>query len=146
MFYNEWDMPLFSYNDHHYEKAFFEAWPDEGYFYGKGDYAQDVKVQENFIPSYCFDTQIAYAVVYAWDEDPTKPGDHDIYIPLRVNADQFDKDFATLFDFGMCDFVVERLMFADVVTYMPNAGVESFEVTYFEDGQPLFETQTISDP
>lgn len=46
----------------------------------------------------------------------------------------------------MCDFVVERLMFADVATYMPNAGVESYEVTYFEDGQPLFETQTISDP
>lgn len=34
-------------------------------------------------------------------------------------------------------------MFADVAKYMNNAGIENFEVTYYEDGQPLFEPQIV---
>lgn len=62
MMFDENDMPLFSYFAQHYDSSAFQAtWNESGYYFGWGENSND----EDFVPAYCYDTQIDHAIIYA---------------------------------------------------------------------------------
>ena len=153
MYYNQWGFPLFKHQYYGAIEVPGSTDISEYYFFTK-EAVDPVSPEEYWPPVYivdpmkydwCFDTEIDYAVVYAHDAI-TKLRAPQIYIPLRAEAENFDAMSAALYDYSYADFQVERLMFGGIETLMTNDNVASYDVTYFEDGQPLFDTFTISDP
>lgn len=69
-----------------------------------------------------------------------------IYVPLRVDWDEYDPAYAAVFNDGYCSFNVERLMFGELERLVPEDGIQSYEVTYYQDGQQLFDPYIIEDP
>ena len=51
-----------------------------------------------------------------------------------------------LMDDGLLDFQVERMMYADLNTFMSQDSISSIEVSYFQDGVQLFDTYTATNP
>ena len=131
MFYNEWGWPLFQYDHAFYTDDPYIVHGELMYYFGDGELKHD----------YCYDTQIDHAVVYA---ESNRPGE--IYLPLYADIDNFNYTAAGLFDEGLLDFQVERMMFADVNTFMLGDAIDNIQVTYFQDGQQLFDTYTITSP
>ena len=154
MYYNQWGMPLFRHQ--YYGIPALVGSPDASPYYFFTKTAEESQattpegwnVYTDLTPldyDWCFDTEIDHAVVYAHDAMTTLRAPK-IYIPLRAEAENFDAMAAAIYDYSYADFQVERLMFGGIETLMTNDNVASYDVTYFEDGQPLFDTFTISDP
>ncbi len=58
----------------------------------------------------------------------------------------YDAMSVGLFDEGLVDFQVERIMYSDVNTFMQGDAIDNIQVNYFQDGKQLFDTYTITDP
>ena len=70
----------------------------------------------------------------------------EIYIPLSADIDNLNFMTLGFMDGGLLDFQVERMMYADLNTFMSQDSIESIEVSYFQDGVQLFDTYTATNP
>lgn len=84
------------------------------------------------------DYEIAYAVATVTDTTGQR-----IFLPKRIDAEDINLHDALAYREGYIDFDMEELTYAKIDPFAFDPGFKSFDVTFYEDGEQLFDSISI---